>query len=500
MTDASPKSIQRLIDNSENGLSQIELSLPSLLEARLSIIDVINKQEGSNVILDLLLVVLDTLLAENEVIYDLSASLDALLKAKDDYTKRFYMQSLNLCFWESCQVFAGEEGDEGGLLTKLEKQTKRLHQVGCQFIARHIIDDIQAFKKDYCDRELRNITRHYDAPIKMYEKLQALDNIDFFAKGTSQLMAIRMEVSVLSSYLLSLYAPSPKDVYSVVTDKKCGLGLKGMLNDAIFKAIKEEGLKEEVERTLVKGQPSVDDCYRLYNRCRVALKYLEEKSFQIPDDFKKMVSLIQLRMETLFLRYDVACSIWGYLNALTDKERSQNLRLVHITKQAALTHIYGYTEKVREKSLWTAIKRIEVTGGEKLNTESVEKMLVELTGNLNEDKENSQIFAHYRYKQDFYIPARLEVFNAMVHHKELMNAMKLLNICKVLESYTTDLLFCINDTQKKKQKRQYDEWKSLIDCLVTKVGNDKDVKDVVKSLRDFIETIYGEKANDNKLN
>ena len=497
MAEASPESIQRLIDNSEKGLKDIEMSTALIMETRQAVIDCIENQIESNVVLDLMLSVLDTLLAENEVIYDLSASLDALLKAKDDYTKRFYMQSLNLCFVEACQLFAGEKGDDNGLLTRLEGLTKQLNQAGCQLIARHIIDDIQAFRKDYCDKDLRNITRHYDTPIKMYEKLLKLDNIEFFAKGVSQLMAIRMEVTVLSSFLLSLLAPSKKESSSVVAERNSGFDIKGIVNEAIFNSLKKKNFKDEVQRMLVKGQPSLDECYRLYNQCQAAVKYLEKKNCQIPDDFKKMTSLIQLRMETLFLRYDVACSIWGYLNASTDKERSQNLRLVHITKQAALSHIYGYTEKFREKSLWTAIKRIEESGSVLLNTESVEKKLVELTGNLDGDKENSQIFAHFRYKQDFYIPARLEAFNKMEHHKELMDTMKLLNICKVLEGYTVGLLSCIDDKHKRERKKQHDEWIEMIDGLVAKSGNDERVKESLKPMIDLIEMVYGD--NNKKL-
>ena len=498
MVDASPETIQRLIDNSEKGLAQIEMSLPLILETRQAVIDATKKQEGSNVVLDLMLAVFDTLLAENEVIYDLSASLDALLKATDDYTKRFYMQSLNLCFVEACRLFEGEKGDENGLLTRLEKLTKQIHQAGCEYIAQHIIDDIREFREAYCDRDLRNITRHYDDPIKMYEKLQGLTSIEHYAKGASQLMAIRMEVSVVSTYLLSLLTSVKKESQNIVSGKRCDLNIKGLLNDAIFKALKKRDLKAEVQRTLVKGQHSLDECYKLYNQIVASVKYLEERNYQIPEEFKKMVSLIQLRMEVLFMRYDVACSVWGYLNASTDKERSQNLRLIHITKQAALTHIYGYTEKVRENSLWAAIKKIEESGSTKLNTDSVEKMLVELTGNLNEDKENSQIFAHYRYKQDFYIPERLEAFNKMEHHKELMDAIKLLNICKVLEGYTVGLLFCIDDTRKKKQQKQHDEWKDLIDGVVTKAGNDEGVKEALKPLRDLVNSVYVDKEFKNK--
>lgn len=490
MADASIESIQRLIENSEKGLAQIEMLLPAILEMRQTTEEAIKRQEGGDVIPDLTLVVLDVLLSENEVTYDLSVSLNALLNATDDYTKRYYMQSLNLCFWETCQLFVGEDGDKNGLLTKLEQFAKQLNQAGCQFITRHIINDIQEFRRDFCDRDLRNITRHYDDPIKMYEKQKRLNDIDFFASGTSHLMAIRMEVTVLSSFLLNLLQPIKKEAQNFASRPKRGFDLKGLVNDAIFKAFKERNLNDVVQRTLSKGQIPLDNCYGLYNKCLMAEKLLKEKGFRIPEEIKTMESLLRLRMEALFLRNDVACSIWGYLNSSSDKERSQNLRLLHITKQAALTHIYGYTERVREKSLWIAIKRTVESRSEMPDTNSVEKSLKELTGNLNEDKDSSQVFAHYRYKQDFYIPARLEAFVKMEHHKELIDAMKLLNICSDLEGYTAKSLYCIRKDQKQKRKRRLTEWNDMIEDLVSKAGNDERVSEALKPLRDLVETDY----------
>lgn len=492
MADATPETIQRLIDNSEKGLAKIEMSLPLVLETRKAVEEAIKKQEDGDLILDLTLVVLDTLLAENEVIYDLSASLDALLKATDDYTKRFYMHSLNLCFVEASRLFVGGEGDENGLLTKLEVLTKQLNQAGCQFITRHIIDDIQEFEKNYCDKELRNITRHYDDPIKMYEKQRGLNNVDFFAKGASQLMEIRMEISVLSSYLLNLVTLDKKEeAQSVAPNKEYGLDLKGMINDAIFKAFKEKGIKNEVQCALKNGQSSLDDCYRLYKMCCRAIDFLKERDCQIPEDFHKVVFSIRLRMEALFLRNDMACSIWGYINAASEMERSQNLRQIHITKQAALTHIYGYTEKTRENSLWSSIKLIEESNSKKIDTTRVEKLLEELTGNLAGDRISSNMFAHYRYQQNFYIPARLDAFGRMLHHKELLDAIKLFNVCKVLNDYTLGLLYCIHEKQKQETKRQHDKWMGMIDDIAAKLGNDKRAKEVLEPMRDLIDKVYG---------
>lgn len=490
MADASPKSIQRLIEYSEKGLAQIEVSLPQILKTRKAIEEEIEKKGGNNVVLDLLLVVLDTLLAENEVIYDLSASLDALLKASDDYTKRYYMQSLNLCFWESYQLFVGEDGDEYGLLSKIESLTKQLNQAGCQFIARHIIDDIQAFREEYADKELRNITRHYDDPIKMYEKQQGLRNVDFFVKGASQLMAIRMEVMVVSSFLLTLLTPVKKEPQNMTSPAK--KSISQIVNDAIFKAFKEKNIKKDLQRALESGQSSLDECHRLYIMCRSANSFLNERDCQIPEGFQKLESLLRLRMEALFLRNDVACSIWGYLNASSDMERSQNLRQIYITKQAALTHIYGYNEKVREKTLWARIKEIEESGSEKLNTAKVEKSLEELTGNLAEDRRNSNIFAHYRHQQYFYIPARLEAFGKMQHHKELFDALKLFNVCKDIEGYTVGLLCCIHEEQKQKTKRQHDEWVKMIDNLADKLGNDEKANETLKPMRELIDKVFGD--------
>lgn len=489
--EASPETIQRLIDNSEKGLAQIELSLHFILETRQTLEGLLNKQGDNNAVQVLLLGVLDTLLAEDEVIFDLSASLDALLKANDDYTKRFYMQSMNLCFWESCQVFVGQRDDNYGLLQRLESLCGQLNLVGCQFLINHIIEDIQTFRKEYANKTLRDITRHYDHPVKMYEEVQKLDCIDFFAKGAIQLMAIRMEISVVSSYLLKLLTPKIGVLPRIVSPKNDGI--VQIVNEVVKEKLVDKDFKEELQDVLRSGQQVLDNFYRQYNCSRKAIALLEERGLNVPDVFEKIESLILLRMETLFLRYDVACSVWGYINASSDKERSQNLRLIHITKQAALTYIYGYTETTRNNSLWLKIKNFEEADAEKLDTEGVEKTLEELTKDLTADNQKSRMYAHYRYKENFYIPDRLDAFGKMLHAIELADSLKLLNVCKSLDKYTLELLNCICDKEKQESRRLYDKWMGKIDQLAARMGKDEMIKDALKPMRDLIELAYGDK-------
>lgn len=494
MADASPETIQRLIDNSEKCLATIEMTLPTIMETRKVVVRAIEKQGGGNSILELVLVVLDSLLAENEVTYDISASLNSLLKATDDYTKRYYMQILNLCFWETCQLFVGDNGDEYGLLSRLEKLTQENDQAGCHFIVKHIVDDLMRFREKYADRELRNITRHYDNPIKMYEKQRELTNIDFFAKGANELLAIKMEVSVVTSFLLNLIAQNKKDSKKVSPASKERYGLNEIFNDAIFKAFKEKKLKGVVQGVLSHGKDTLDDCYSLYRYCCNVTEFLLERNLWIPDQIKKLEALILLRMETVYLKYDIACSIWGYINAASEMERSQNLRLVHITKQAALTHIYGYTESVRENSLWTRVKDMEEASSNTLNTHKVEDSLKELTKNLSTDRDSSNIFAHYRYKNNFYIPARLEAFSKMYHYKELEDSLQLINICKSIEKYMTSLMFLIDEKHKNEKKKQYKEWLARIDAFADKIGNDNKANDAVLAMKGLIDMVYGSKS------
>jgi len=491
MAEASADAIQRLIENSKKGLAQIEKSLPDILETRQAVVNVIESKGVDDVVVELMLIVLDSILAEQEVIYDISTSLNSLLRASDDYTKRYYMQILNFCFWEACQLFAGED-DENGLLDRLEKLTGCINQAGCQFLIKHIINDIKEFREEYTDKELRNITRHYDDPIKMYEKQRGLINIDFYAKGVSQLLAIRMEVTVVSSFLLNLFATTKNVSKNVVEYKNTSLSLKEKFNEAIFKAFKEKNIKEVVQHVLSKGQKTLDDYYVLHLSYCKAIVFLEQNNYKIPDSFKKLESLILLRMEILFLRYDIACSVLGYLNAVSDVERSHNLRLIYITKQAALTHIYGYNEKSRNKSLWTRIKVMEEASNETLDTDKVEELLKDLTANLTEDKDKSNIFSHYRYKQTYYIPQRFKVFDKMIHHKELGDSLKLINVCNSLEKYSASLLSCLDDTQKKDKNKHYSEWLTILDDLVNNIGYDERAKETLRTMKELIDKIYGD--------
>ena len=483
--EATRATIQKLISSSEKTLAEIELSLPLTMELRKTVFDTCQCQEEKPLGMALLSLTLDTILAEHEVTYDLSASLNGMMRAEDDYTRKFFMQMMNLCFWEAFEVFVGSDNE--GLLKKMEGLTQEMHLAGCELLAKHIISDIMNFRKSYADRELRNITRHYDSPIVIHQKLYGLNDMDKISKGASQLMAIRMEISVVSSYLLKLLV---KDVEGL------SIGVPGAqiydvierVNDTVFEKFSREEMKISLKGVLSMGQQVMDGNYSLFMKCEKARTYLAG-GCKVPDLLKKLEALIKLRMEAQYLQYDMACAVWGYVNSETDEERSQNLRLIHITKQAALTHIYGYNDKTRQQSLWTKIKEMKEANSEALDTEEIERLLEKLTKDLDGDNQQSRAFAHYRHKDNFYIPERLEALKKMLHHQELEEVMALFGISKKLVGYTEELLKSIKTAQDNESRRMLEKWTNKIDGLIARMENNKRAVETLKQLRNFIDRL-----------
>lgn len=488
MALASKESIDRLIANSGKTLATLEGSYADVLSLRKAVEKAKEQTQENSVVLDLLAITADVILTSTEVSYDLSASLKSMLMAKDVYAKRFCMQSLNLCFCESVCCLVGSDGN--GLLTKLEASTKETSLTGCQFLTRHIINDIQLFADKFPNRNLRNITRHYSDPIRMYGEYQKLTDEDFFAKGVNELLAIIMEIHVVTSYVLSIMRLCQTETPSKVNSPAPSLDIQKLLNNAIFVAFEKRNVKDELNKTIQKGQSAVDECYGLYRKTQGAKAYLQGGKIEDVAIFGQLQSLVLLRMQAVYMKSDLACAVWSYLNAESDKERSQSLRMIHITKQAALTHLYGYNEKTRKESLWNRIKDIAETKDSRLDAESVESAFKELTKDLKTDSKQSRVFTHYRHKDELYLPARLDALKQMNHRQELEEVLQLFGLCNKIDTYLHQLLTTMNKTQDAKTKKQRDEYLKKIDDMAAMVGNDERAKHAFDAIKGFINSFF----------
>ena len=85
------------------------------------------------------------------------------------------------------------------------------------------------------------------------------------------------------------------------------------------------------------------------------------------------------------MRYDLICSINSYLNACSNAERSISFMRAYRIEISALSHLYGYNDEYKEKSIWNKMKSISEFKSIPLS-DQIERALNALMSNLDPDK------------------------------------------------------------------------------------------------------------------
>ena len=491
MAEASKDSKERLVRNVDNNLSFIESLLPDMQKC-IHLIDSIRKRENSsNLFLDSLAVCEDILLGSYVVIYDIMASLKRMIKTDNVYIKRYQMSSLNLCFFEACSLFVDSGGGQSGILNKLESSAKSLNLVGEQFLIRHIVGDIDSFSAKYCQNSaLRDLFRHYDDPIKMYEAYVKLNDEDVFAKGVSEMMAYFLEIRVVCDHFLQTLVPFSErpDSIGTVDSKSVKSTISELFNTCIADALRKKNAHKIIEDTVIQGTKEIDKLYKDYSFCEKAKKFLSD-SLHCEDmsPFDAVEDLIRIRMMAEFMRMDIGCAMFAYLESSTDMERAQSLRHIQITKQAALTHLYGYTDNTRQCSLWNKIVKAVERDNVRIDSESLHEQFKKMTADLKTDARQSNIYAHYRYRDDFYVSARLDAYSKMNQMSVIYETLPLLNLVKEISQYSLRILDAIAKRQKDKRIRsimKINDMFAELDNIISKSNVSADGKHQMKGMVD----------------
>lgn len=110
------------------------------------------------------------------------------------------------------------------------------------------------------------------------------------------------------------------------------------------------------------------------------------------------------------MRSDLTCAMNSYLNASTMLDGSVCLHRIYMIETAALTHLYGYKEEYRQKSIWYKIKKIaEFTAIQ--DSTQIEHRLSEHTAILNCNRRN--LYTHYWENGSSNISKRWQDFQKM---------------------------------------------------------------------------------------
>ena len=434
--NASKETINILINNAKSSILDSEhiLKNTELIKSRLSTFD------GATY----LQLLFELLSGSLSAVYEVCSDMKNMLSTDNVYVKRFHMQMINLSQYEWCKYLAGR--DQGGVIPKLinhlnelRKETKELESILQQL----------RFLGKKCDVELRNITAHYDNPNTMYSKLVTLNDEDVYAKRFGdQLfvhdMILQYVSPVLQTITETLCTNNKECTYTRSVDE---FSFIDIVNKKVAEAFRnKEKLDVVIAEQIANAWGNIESHKKNYTICEKAIEYFADKQVD-SSRLAEIQALEELRWEVCFMQYDLVCSMNTYLKADSNAERSISFMRAYRIETSALSHLYGYNDEYREKSIWNKIRTVPEFNSIKLSNE-IENELKSITSNLDSTKRN--LYTHYREVGKLNISKRWECANEMNHPKELMQMLSLVTLCNKINKFLLSLISSMSSTEKRK--------------------------------------------------
>ena len=366
-----------------------------------------------------------------------------MLLTSSIYAKRFNMQMINLSQFEWCKYLNGS--DKKGILARLILFCDKHNYDSSNLLI--IQKKVQNLGKQ-CNVVLRKMTAHYDEPEKMYKELLALNDEDIYARRVGSQLEIHDMILKYTGLIIQAIQ-NAQSQNGVISSSKLNLKTLNIdiINDKVCEALSaRDDLKFKIEKQLSKAWNDIESLKRNIDGCDKAKEFLKNQKINY-DRITELQSVVRLRMVICFMRYDLACSILAYLNSKSNTERSVCFMNVYRIETSALSHLYGYDDHHRQRSIWHKVKDIPEYKSNGTSSE-IEATLISMTSDLDSHKRN--LYIHYREDEKFNISERWKCAKHLNHPKELMQVLKLINLCKDIDVYLGSLLSEMKAAENKK--------------------------------------------------
>lgn len=475
--NASKETINILINNAKSAILDSEhiLRNTELIKSKLSTFD------GATYIQLLFELLSGSLLA----VYEVCSDMKNMLSTDNVYVKRFHMQMINLSQYEWCKYLVGR--DHGGVIPKLINHLNESHKETIELDS--ILQQLRLLGKK-CDAGLRNITAHYDNPNTMYSKLVTLNDEDIYAKRVgAQLLVHDMILQYISPILQMiteiLCTNNRECTYTRSVDK---YSIIDIINKKVAEAFhNKEKLDIVIAGQIANAWENIESHKKNYTICEKAIEYLTDKQVDC-SRLTEIQALEELRWEVSFMQYDLACSMNSYLKADSNAERSICFMRAYRNEISALSHLYGYNDEYREKSIWSKIRTVPEFKSIPLSKE-IEDELIALTSNFDPNKRN--LYTHYREDTKLNISERWQCANEMNHPEELMQMLRLVTLCKKINHFLVSLVSSMHLSEKQKN----DEMLSPI-RKIKELAQKNNQQDIVAMSDKFLSlfSLFGKKS------
>ena len=430
------------------------------------------------------------------ILIDLESSFRALLSAECGIEKRLQLKNLRADMHECYKLLYG--------YGKVQQHTI-WYKIGCELkvlladeqekvfvLLMKVYDAITTvlLKIEIGDKENRDLTYHYDDDLlKVYQNI--LDSYD--EEG-----ACRQLISVFD--LLQSMLLFCDEVELVERSKGFNLPVVSKNDSSLISIQKlvadklgEHGRLQEALKTILNGASKVDDVARMRKGIMSIKSFAKEKmqddTFPEADEMDNMAN-VHLLLQIMLV--DIASTVNGYLNSGCGPENALNLRRLTITRVSTLSHLYGYGEYERSKSLWCKIcSMIPEANGALL--EQSKTLSANLNGLIDEaDKEIRTLYAHLIDKKKNNVPEIISTIEQVNPFMELKKAESLIVVTSNIQQFLKELMDKMAIDAHKRAEASTAKFLAQISSIRELAGNPKcpqSLRETINNQMDFFEKI-----------
>lgn len=468
---ASKETIANLINNSQQTIQDYERLLRDVEETK-AILETTPDSNKSS--LEFLQLTFEILSGGTAGMHECTIGLCRLLQASNVYEKRYQMQTINLNQFEWCKYLLGK--DDTGVFAQYCNLFSECSDHETLAYLHDIRDSIRSLGVT-CNSKLRNITAHYDNPLNIYQELILLNSEDEYVQRLSAQMGIYDKIILLIKSVFNAIKSHISSEKTISSNQPAPeIDLQALINDQIANALHKTELQKTIDEQLSTAWNEIEHLGKDYHLCQKTIEFFLRQNID-PSPMRHMLSLLEFQWAVTFMRSDLTCAMNSYLSASTMLDRSVCLHRIYMIETAALTHLYGYKEEYRQKSIWYKIKKIaEFTAIP--DSTRIEHRLSEHTEILNCDRRN--LYTHYWENGASNISKRWQDFQTMDHVKELYRLQDLILLCKDICSYTASLLSEMDKSQKKRSAETTRQINGMI-CKIKDMGVEFNNQDIINS-------------------
>lgn len=468
---ASTESIANLINSSQQSIRNYEQLLHDVEEAKAILQATPDSNKSS---LEFLQLTFEILSGGTAGMHECTIGLCRILQASNVYEKRYHMQTINLNQFEWCKYLLGK--DESGVFAQYCNLFSECTDNETLTYIHDIRDSIRSLGAK-CNSKLRNITAHYDNPLNIYQELILLNSEDEYVQRLSTQMEIYDKIILFVRPIFNVIKSRIPSEKAIPNHKSVPeMDLQAIINNQIANALHKNELQKTIDKQLSTAWNEIEHLGKDYHLCQKTIEFFQRKNID-SSIVQNMLSLLEFQWAVTFMRSDLTCAMNSYLNASTMLDGSVCLHRIYMIETAALTHLYGYKEEYRQKSIWYKIKKIaEFTAIP--DSTRIEYRLSEHTAILNCNRRN--LYTHYWENGSSNISKRWQDFQTMDHVKELYRLQDLILLCKDICSYTASLLSEIDKSQKKRSAETTRQINEMI-CKIKDMGVKFNNQDIINS-------------------